>query len=254
MRLIGVPYVYARLTAPLVLKRLPKNRGSMILDVGCGVGLYSITLAKMGYEVVATDISPQKLKVVSALRDNEKLGKSLRIVPCDVCRMPMMNGRSFDAVLMLDLMEHIRDDDCAIAEVARVMKKGGTLIITTPNSDPEAQKHWSASIDEERRKRQGHVRDGYLKSEITPILEAHGFANVEVIEYFKPLAIWAWKFHYRFWKKFGSVQFEEIYQLAQSGFTAFIIALTFPLLFILCKLDSVLKDVGSELLVKATKL
>ena len=256
LRLIGVPYVYARLTAPLILKRLPEDRGSMILDAGCGVGLYSITLAKMGYTVIATDISPQKLEMVSTLRDSEKLSSSICVIPCDVCKMSMINDKMFDGVLMLDLMEHIHDDNSALSEVARVMKKDGTLIITTPNSDQEARKRWSTSMDKAREKEQGHVRDGYSKSGIASILETHGFVNVEVIEYFKLLAVWAWKFHYRFWKKFGSFQFEDLCQAsnAESGFTnLIIIALTFPFLLILCKLDSIVKGVGSQLLVKAIK-
>jgi ubiquinone/menaquinone biosynthesis C-methylase UbiE len=97
-----------------------------ILDVGCGANLvYDRFLAETGKRPICLDFT---------------LG-FLQLAPKDA-RMPLIQGNatalpfasaSFDAVICSETLEHIERDDLAAAEMARVLRPGGVLIVTVPN-------------------------------------------------------------------------------------------------------------------------
>lgn len=98
----------------------------------------------------------------------------VRFVAGDATALPF-SDRSFDAVTMFDVLEHIPDDLKAITEALRVLKTGGFLLISTPNenwqfpyysfmqsicpSDREIMAHW------------GHVRRGYTLEELKKLID-----------------------------------------------------------------------------------
>lgn len=106
---------------------IPKS--SSILECGCGTGFSSYLLAKAGFRVIGMDISSLFLS-----EGVEKYGDQEGLEFCvgDVSKMPFCD-QSFDAVTSYDLLEHVADVKIILAEMARVTKRGGSIIIITPN-------------------------------------------------------------------------------------------------------------------------
>jgi SAM-dependent methyltransferase len=94
-----------------------------ILDVGCGTGAMSAAMSELG-SVVSADLSDLALRY-SARRGLRSLSS------CDATRLPFRSG-AFDAVVALDLLEHIPDDGAAAMEFCRVLTPGGCLFATVP--------------------------------------------------------------------------------------------------------------------------
>lgn len=99
-----------------------------VLDVACGAGYGTNILAQAAAEVTGVDIDG------SAIRRAAKKYKrdNLKFVTADCHDMPFEAG-SFDVVVANEMIEHIEDQDSFLEEVTRVLKPGGTLLISTPN-------------------------------------------------------------------------------------------------------------------------
>jgi ubiquinone/menaquinone biosynthesis C-methylase UbiE len=99
----------------------------------------------------------------------------VRFVCADATRLPF-DSDSFDAATMFDVLEHIPDDRRAIAEVFRVLKPGGYLLISTPNENWRFpyfrfMRKWCPS-EEEMFKEWGHVRRGYSLEALEKLVPA----------------------------------------------------------------------------------
>jgi SAM-dependent methyltransferase len=97
-----------------------------VLDIGCGSGVVSGLLRDCGNEVYGLDVSPV---AIAKYRDNGFHG----VVTTAEHTLPFKDG-VFDAVWMSEVIEHIVGYEQLIMEVARVLKPGGRLYLTTPNS------------------------------------------------------------------------------------------------------------------------
>jgi 2-polyprenyl-3-methyl-5-hydroxy-6-metoxy-1,4-benzoquinol methylase len=112
----------------LVFGKLLKEeevRGSKLLDAGCGTGWFSRQAVNWGAKVTSLDMGENLLAEVAKKCDSE------RIVG-DITRLPFPDG-DFDIVVCSEVIEHVVDPKQAIRELARVVKPGGILVITTPN-------------------------------------------------------------------------------------------------------------------------
>jgi cyclopropane fatty-acyl-phospholipid synthase-like methyltransferase len=79
--------------------------GLSVLDLGCGIGVSSEAMARMGAEVVAVDISDQLIKYAS---DNH-WHPNVQFLNADVTKLRL--GRKYDIITIIDLLEHIRPED-----------------------------------------------------------------------------------------------------------------------------------------------
>ena len=99
------------------------TKGSTILDLGCGSGIFS---QKLSYEIIiSVDINPSILKT-------HPPNLSIYKICADAQHIPVRRN-SMDIVLAISLLEHISNTPLVIDEVNRILKPNGLLIIQLPN-------------------------------------------------------------------------------------------------------------------------
>ena len=101
----------------------------IILDVGCGHGVFSVKFAKAGFKVKAVDISPSFLEF--AREHTKKMGFEIEFSEAPAEELPFKD-ETFDNVWIGEVIEHVIDPKVAISSALRVIKKGGRLVGTTP--------------------------------------------------------------------------------------------------------------------------
>ncbi|MEI8051376.1 MAG: class I SAM-dependent methyltransferase [Actinomycetes bacterium] len=133
-----------------------------VLDLGCGFGRHAYEFARRGASIVALDAGEDEVRGVRATfaamheAGEIDLEKSrIGTIQGDALHLPFADG-TFDRVICSEVLEHIPDDEGAMAELSRVLKPGGTMAITVPRFGPELV-NWALS-DEYHDVPGGHVR------------------------------------------------------------------------------------------------
>jgi 2-polyprenyl-6-hydroxyphenyl methylase/3-demethylubiquinone-9 3-methyltransferase len=116
------------------LARAGAPANARILDVGCGGGFLSNPLAAAGFRVKGVDRSAKSL---DAAREKIPAGADATYAVGDAFALGEPPA-SYDAVLMMDLLEHLDEPARAVAEAAKALKPGGLLFFHTFNRTPEA--------------------------------------------------------------------------------------------------------------------
>jgi SAM-dependent methyltransferase len=156
--------------------RLGLRAGERVLDMGCGAGRHAFEMYRRGADVVALDQDADELATVgewfAAMRAEGSVpeGAEADVKQGDALDLPYPDGE-FDRVVAAEVLEHIPDDETAIAELARVLRPGGTLAVTVPRWLPE-KVCWALS-DEYHEVEGGHVRI-YRGDELAAKLERAG--------------------------------------------------------------------------------
>jgi len=111
-----------------------KLSGAEVLDVGCGGGILSESMARAGAKVVGIDLAPEVLAVAElhALEAGLKLEYS-RIAAEE---MALERAAAFDLVTCMELLEHVPDPAATVAALAAAAKPGGTVVVSTLNRNP----------------------------------------------------------------------------------------------------------------------
>jgi 2-polyprenyl-6-hydroxyphenyl methylase/3-demethylubiquinone-9 3-methyltransferase len=110
--------------------------GKAVLDLGCAGGFMAEALDDRGAAV--TGIDPAAEAVAAARAHVEGAGRSIRYDTGVGETLPYADA-SFDAVVCVDVLEHVQDLDQVLAEVTRVLKPGGLFLYDTINRNPLAQ-------------------------------------------------------------------------------------------------------------------
>ncbi len=106
--------------------------GAGVLDAGCGAGLMATRLAARGWQVTGTDSSPEMVDLARRQAEASGLLSSVRMVLADAHRLPFPSGE-FDLVVALGLLPWLHDPPRAVAEMVRVLRTGGWMILTADN-------------------------------------------------------------------------------------------------------------------------
>jgi SAM-dependent methyltransferase len=156
--------------------RLGLRSGDRVLDMGCGAGRHAFEMFRRGGDVIAFDQDGDELAGVldlfGAMREAGEVpaGAEADIKQGDALSLPFADAE-FDRVVAAEVLEHIPDDEAAIAELARVLRPGGTMAVTVPRWLPE-KVCWALS-DAYHEVEGGHVRI-YKDHELVGKLEAAG--------------------------------------------------------------------------------
>jgi SAM-dependent methyltransferase len=149
-----------------------------LLDLGAGGGRHAFEALRRGAVVTAVDADAAEVKDAGAMMhaieraEPEVAGRGGvgSAVVGDALHLPFHSG-SFDRVIAAEVLEHIPDDRGAIAELARVLRPGGTLAVTVPRWWPELVT-WAIS-DDYHSNPGGHIRI-YRRSALVRRLEDCG--------------------------------------------------------------------------------
>ena len=113
----------------LILDLLKPGPGEVILDAGCGTGVFTFDILSAGSHVSGLDLSLPML-----LRAKEKAGRCpFEVVVGDMLTLPFPED-AFDKVVSITALEFIEDGSAAIDELFRVTKRGGCVVVATLNS------------------------------------------------------------------------------------------------------------------------
>jgi SAM-dependent methyltransferase len=113
-----------------LLEALDLRPGLSLLDLGCGPGvlLRALAASAPGVRALGLDAGTERL---ARARSAPTAAPLLR---GDAQRLPFRDG-AFARVLAAEVLEHFRDDDAALAEIARVLEPGGLLAVSVPHAD-----------------------------------------------------------------------------------------------------------------------
>lgn len=163
-----------RVRLPSLISELNIKTGETILDIGSGTGillplLHKITKGRS--KIVSLDIAEEMLKQA---RDNGH-HSNIEYVHADVAAMPLSSD-TFDLVICYSCFPHFSDKIKALAEIARVLRKGGRLAICHTASRRE--------INELHHSIGGVVKHDTIpdKAAIVALLEASGLKPMEILD------------------------------------------------------------------------
>jgi len=148
----------------IIAAELRRLRPGRAIEIGAAAGANSAVLRDHGWHVLATEYLAEGAELA---RD-----RGLTAARADARRLPVADG-SCDLFLAFDVLEHIEEDDQVTAEMFRVLRPGGTVLIAVPCDMALWSPHDVAS---------GHVRR-YTRETLTAVVEKAGLVIDE---------LWSW--------------------------------------------------------------
>jgi 2-polyprenyl-6-hydroxyphenyl methylase/3-demethylubiquinone-9 3-methyltransferase len=106
------------------------------LDVGCGGGILAESMAAKGAKVTAIDVAPRVLEVAKLHLLESRLDVNYRLATIE--QIAGDQPGKFDVVTCLEMLEHVPDPASVIVAIARVLKPGGHVFLSTLNRTPGA--------------------------------------------------------------------------------------------------------------------
>lgn len=101
-----------------------------MVDLGCGGGLLTEPMARLGASVTGLDAEAKAIGVAAAHAARQGLAIDYR---CALPEALAEEGRTFDVVLAMEVIEHVADIDAFVAACARLMAEGGAMVLSTLN-------------------------------------------------------------------------------------------------------------------------
>ena len=111
-------------------KKLDCLKGLRILDIGCGAGILSEPLARLGADVVGIDPAGENIEIAKAHADEGGVEIDYRATTAEDLAA---DGEQFDIVLAMEVVEHVIDVPAFVATCASMVKPGGLMVAATLN-------------------------------------------------------------------------------------------------------------------------
>lgn len=110
-------------------------KGLRILDIGCGGGLLSEPMARLGAEVVGADAAERNIPVAQLHAEQSGLTIDYRHTTAEDMAAA---GEQFDAILNMEVVEHVADPQAYLTACQQLLKPGGIMICSTINRNPKS--------------------------------------------------------------------------------------------------------------------
>ena len=111
-----------------IAKFFGKSKPGLVLDCGCGIGLLSLTLCKLGFSVISMDIS---LNAILQAKTLFRKSQSPEFIVADAQFLPFRK-ETFDYLLCSEVLEHVENDKLVLNEFFRILKSRSHLLLTIP--------------------------------------------------------------------------------------------------------------------------
>lgn len=184
-------------------------QGLRALDVGCGGGFSCEFMANKGVKVSGVD---QSLKCIVKAQEHAKHSGLQIDYKCGVAEKLPYEDRSFDVVICVDVLEHVKDVNKVIQEISRVLKPGGFFFFDTINRTFKSKIVMIWLLENVLREipRGIHNWQMFIKpEELINLLEQQGFSQIEIVGFDLFGETLAKKVRaYFYYKKYGSFQAE----------------------------------------------
>lgn len=115
-------------------------QGLSLLDIGCGGGLLSEPMTRLGAQVTGVDAASRNVRVASRHAEGQALAIDYRQGSAEALAE---SGAQFDMVLALEIVEHVADVDLFLKSCGHMVKPGGLLFLSTLNRTAKA---WALAI------------------------------------------------------------------------------------------------------------
>ncbi len=115
-----------------IIKRAGILPSDHILDAGCGSGVHTLRLARSGAKVTGIDFSDSALSLARRAVSKSRFKDQIALQKADLTRLPFADDR-FDHVVCWGVLMHVPEMEAALAELVRVLKPKGTLVICENN-------------------------------------------------------------------------------------------------------------------------
>jgi 2-polyprenyl-6-hydroxyphenyl methylase/3-demethylubiquinone-9 3-methyltransferase len=123
---------FIRETASIHFGRDPKSlkpfEGLTLLDIGCGGGLLSEPMARLGFAVTGADASEKNIKTAQA-----HAGQLPIVYRATTAEALADEGQAFDVILNMEVVEHVADLPAFLAACSAMLKPGGIMFVATMN-------------------------------------------------------------------------------------------------------------------------
>jgi len=140
---------------------------TVALDLGCAQGMLSFFLRRRGGFWVGADQD-----FINLLTTRNLVGTDL--VQVEAAALPF-GSQAFDLVVLPDYLEHVSDDDGLLAELGRILRPGGALIVVVPQTGPFHLLHRLKAALGMKLEFYGHKREGYSPEDLSGKLSRAGF-------------------------------------------------------------------------------
>ncbi len=155
----------------LLSRHLQVDPSDKILDLGCAQGILSFFLRRKGGRWISADLDLTNLKTSQTLLNHN-------LMQVEEGTLPFLSG-SLDMVVSLDYLEHLNDDRLCLAEIHRILKKGGRLLLATPRTGFPFCLNRLRPLLGMKLEFYGHKREGYTRKDLEGMLHAAGLFPIK---------------------------------------------------------------------------